>query len=93
MITQAGEMGQFEPDEANPLETARHTQAHMLLFHGTADTKIPASHSKDILAAASGSRLILLDNEDHDSIMQDRSEVLTRETIGWFKQWLSPFDN
>lgn len=32
---------------------------------------------------------MILDGEDHNTIMADRSGTLTAETIAWFHRWLS----
>ena len=48
-----------------------------------------STHSQRLKAAGpQGTRLVLVDGEDHNSIMWDRSGIMTKETIAWFEQWL-----
>ncbi|UCD29897.1 MAG: alpha/beta fold hydrolase [Planctomycetota bacterium] len=89
VIYKAGVLAGFNPDQASPVEAIQKTSAQVLLIHGKQDNKIPCSHSQTLYEASPNrSRLILVDNEDHDSIMQDRSGIISRETIAWFKQYL-----
>jgi pimeloyl-ACP methyl ester carboxylesterase len=88
-IERAGQLAEFDPDEASPLRALRESKAQVLLIHGRADEHIPFGHSRALHAAApTRGRLILLDGENHASIMQDRSGTLSRETVAWFRQWL-----
>lgn len=89
-ITHAGRVGGFDPDDADALLAIKRTEAQVLLIHGKEDRKIPPSHSKRLHAAAHDrSRLVLLDNEDHDSILAgDAGGVVVREAGAWFDQWL-----
>ena len=81
----AGQMGHFQPSEANPLHAIQQTGARVLLIHGTSDWKVPSSSSQQLHAAASHhSRLILVENAGHDSVMatiQGRSKA---EVLAWF---------
>ena len=64
-------------------------KARLLIIHGIADAKIPCSEAKALHAAARDhSRLILLDGEDHDSIMSDRGGTLSREVPAWLERGL-----
>ena len=89
-ITEAGRIGNFEPDDASALRAIRRTEAQVLLIHGKRDTKIPPRHSERLhTAAPDRSRLVLLDNEDHDSILAgDAGGVVVREAAAWLDQWL-----
>lgn len=89
VLARAGKMAGFDPSKASPMAAIRNTTAPLLLLHGKLDAKIPYTHSEAIRRVADArSRLILLENEDHDSIMQDRNGILSHETVHWFKQWL-----
>lgn len=88
-IDAAGRSAEFDPDEASPKQAAGRTTAPILLIHGRADAHIPFSHSETIAAAAPGrSRLVIVDGEDHGSIMQDRTGTIRREALAWFHQHL-----
>ena len=89
-VTEAGRIGGFDPDAASAIDAIRKTSARVLLIHGKLDRKIPPSHSERLHAAAPDhSRLILLDGEDHDSILAgDAGGVVLRESVAWFDEWL-----
>ena len=85
VIGRAGRLADFDPDEASPLAAVSRTRARLLIIHGKADAKIPYQQARDLHAAGRDhSRLILLDAEDHDSIMSDRTGTLAREVPAWF---------
>lgn len=88
-IDRAGQLGCFDPDDASPVQAIRNASAHALVIHGRADANIPFVHSQAIAAAAPDrTRLVLLEEEDHVSIMQDRSGTIRREAIAWFGWYL-----
>ena len=89
-ITDAGRVGGFDPDDASALDAIGRTRAQVLLIHGKRDQKIPPRHSERLHAAAADhSRLLLLDGEDHDSILAgDAGGVVMREAGAWFDHWL-----
>jgi pimeloyl-ACP methyl ester carboxylesterase len=90
-ITQAGHVGGFDPDDASALDAIRRTRAQVLLIHGKKDVKIPPRHSELLHAAAPDhSRLVLLDGEDHDSVLTgDVGGNVVREAAAWFDRWLA----
>jgi general stress protein 26 len=89
-IDAAGRRAGFDPDEASPLAAIRRTTAPVLLVHGREDRNIPCTHSVRLQAAAPpGSRLVLLDGEDHFSITRSGSERTRREIRTWFRRWLA----
>jgi len=56
------------------------------LIHGTADWKIPWSSSQQLHAAAPcHSRLILVKNAGHDSVMAEIQRSLEAEVLAWFR--------
>jgi pimeloyl-ACP methyl ester carboxylesterase len=89
-VSEAGRIGDFDPDEASPLAAIQRTKAQVLLIHGRDDRKIPPTHSRRLHEAAPDhSRLVLLDREDHNSILAgDSGGVVVRESLAWFDQWL-----
>lgn len=89
-VTEAGRIGNFNPDDASALAAIQRTKAEVLLIHSKLDRKIPPSHSQRLHAAAPDhSRLLLLEGEDHDSLLTgDRAGVVLRESVAWFDKWL-----
>ena len=89
-VTEAGKLGGFDPDHASTLDAIARTMAQVLLIHGKQDGKIPPRHSQRLHAAAPDhSRLILLDGEDHDSILTgDAGGLVLRESVAWFDKWM-----
>jgi pimeloyl-ACP methyl ester carboxylesterase len=89
-VTLAGQYAGFDPDQADTIAAIRRTDAHVLLFHGRQDAKIPCEHSQ-ALAAAAGLRAqcVILDHEGHDSIMFDLTGVISRSARNWFEGWLT----
>lgn len=84
-VEEAGQIGHFQPSEASPLRAIQQTNARILLIHGTADWKIPASSSQQLHAAAlHHSRLILVENAGHDSVMAAVQTKATAEILAWF---------
>jgi pimeloyl-ACP methyl ester carboxylesterase len=66
------------------------TRAACLILHGGADTLLPPRHGRALAAAAGNhAQLIVIDGEGHDSIFRDRSGTISRETLAWFRRWLS----
>lgn len=90
-IDEAASIADFNAHAASAIEAIQVTHAPVLLIHGKNDGHIPFSQSETIHAAApEHSRLLLIDSEDHDSIMADRSGILSREMTNWFEQYLNP---
>jgi len=84
-VEEAGQIGHFQPSEASPLRAIQQTNAHILLIHGTADWKIPASSSQQLHAAAlHHSRLILVEKAGHDSVMATVQSKAAAEILAWF---------
>lgn len=90
-VTQAGRIASFDPAAASPLTAIARTDAHVLLVHGNDDVKIPPSHSRRLHEAAPGhSTLLLVDGEDHDTILANASgRRVVGEAVRWFDQWLA----
>jgi len=89
-IARAGRTGGFDP-EASPLEAIGHTRAPVLLIHGRADTHIDPSHSEALHARAlDHSELVLVDDEDHETITRDRTGVLWTRAADWLHRALDP---
>ena len=88
-VRSGGKIAGFDSKQASPIDAIKRAKGHVLLIHGKADDHIPCTHSKRLAAAGQpGTRLVLIDDEDHNTIMRDRTGIMTKETIAWFEQWL-----
>jgi alpha-beta hydrolase superfamily lysophospholipase len=88
-LAEAGRQAAFDPAATDNVAAAGYTSARLLIVHGAEDTKIPPSHARDICAAAGRRcRLLVMPNEDHDSIFGDRQGVVKQEMKAWFSRWL-----
>jgi dipeptidyl aminopeptidase/acylaminoacyl peptidase len=73
----------------SPVSAAQATSAHLLLIHGRDDGNIPFEHSERLAhAAGDHARLVVLDGEDHVSIMRDDRGVIACEMLDWLSRWL-----
>lgn len=89
-IVMAGQLADFDPEEADNIAAIRRTHAAVLLFHGDRDAKIPCSQSYELAEAAGAkARYIELFGEDHTSIMGDRDQVIANEMVAWFNRHLT----
>lgn len=83
-VEEAGRIGFFQPSEASPLEAIQQTTARVLLIHGKADWKIPPKSSQQLYAVAPHhSRLILVENAGHDSVMAEVQTTWMPEILAW----------
>lgn len=90
-VRSGGQIAGFDTKAASPIDAIRRAKGHVLLIHGKADDHIPCTHSQRLQAAGPpGTRLVLVDGENHNSIMWDRSGIMTKETVAWFEEWLRP---
>lgn len=88
-IVAAGQLAQFDPDEADGLAAIRKTHAAVLLVHGDRDIKIPCEQSRQLAEAAGPrGRYLELRGENHTSIMWDREQVIAQEMLAWFDEYL-----
>jgi pimeloyl-ACP methyl ester carboxylesterase len=86
-IDMAGREGGFDPDEASPVLAIARSRAAVLLIHGLDDHRIPAWHSKLILAAGRGhTELFLVPGAGHRSIASD--PVIRDRAPAWLAQHL-----
>lgn len=88
-VDQAGALARFDPDAASPLMAISRTRAQVLLVHGRADRHIPYEHSVALhRAAPDHSQLVLLDGEEHLSIVADRARTIATQGMRWLHRWL-----
>jgi pimeloyl-ACP methyl ester carboxylesterase len=88
-IDQAGLLGNFDPDAANPLAAISRTRAQVLLIHGLADAHIAAAQSIALQQAApTHSEIVLVKDDDHFSIVGDRTGAIRTKGMAWLHRWL-----
>jgi len=89
-IDAAGRLANFDPEMANPMHAIGKTKAQVLLIHGKSDRKIPYQQSEALHAAApSHSSLIVVEGQNHDSIIADPTSPIFTDAVRWFDRWLS----
>jgi fermentation-respiration switch protein FrsA (DUF1100 family) len=86
-VSEASELGAFDPDANAPVELVPRAHAHQLLIHGSSDTQVPPRHSR-ALARAAGPRATLLtvDGAAHEDLP---FRLLSRAALGWYERWLA----
>jgi pimeloyl-ACP methyl ester carboxylesterase len=88
-IDRAGLLGHFDPDAASPLAAISRAQAQVLLIHGLADAHIAATQSLALhQAAPAHSEIILVEGDDHFSIVGDRAGAIRTKGMAWLHRWL-----
>lgn len=84
-VDEAGEMGGFDPDQADAALAIGKTRAPVLLIHGKADCIIPNEHSRRLHEAAPGhSELLLLPAAGHLTVWMDPLRRVQRASLDWF---------
>ena len=87
-LSEAGRLANFDPSAADTMRAAQNIMAPLLIIHGGRDDRIPLRHAYEIQNAAIGcSGLLILPDEDHDSIMADRSGAVQSALCRWFSEW------
>ena len=88
--TKAAALGGFTWDEVNVERAVRRLTVPVLFFHGQQDTWVPPTHSEILYRAApSGSRRVLLANDNHISIAV-RLDLIGPDALSWFNEQLLP---
>lgn len=89
VAVEAGRLASFDPSDADTAAAARRTRAAILLLHGNRDEQVPAHHAEAIRRAAGDRvKLILVPDENHDSITADRTGIIRAKMTEWFSRWL-----
>lgn len=89
LITEAGEHGGFDPDEADALAAIARTTAPVLIASGRLDFIVPHAQSVELHEAAPDhSRLISLPIAGHILAWMDLGGQVKRASIAWFDQHL-----
>ena len=89
-VDRAGEMGGFNPDDADTEMAARALRVPLLIIHGEEDRRIPVSHAHCLADAAGGeSRLVTIPEKGHGNILAGKSKVtVILEVFNWFGKYL-----
>lgn len=89
VAAEAGQLASFDPSDADTAAAARRTRAAILLLHGDRDEKVPPHHAEAIRRAGGNRvKLILVPDEDHDSITADRTGIIRAQMTEWFSRRL-----
>lgn len=88
-LARAGEVAQFDPDDASPIAAIAKTAAHVLLIHGTADRNIPfVQAERNRQAGGDRAELVAIPGANHLTITNDADGTIARDTKEWFARWL-----
>lgn len=88
----AGEIGRYDPDDADSVAAIARTRAAVLIIHGDADTNIPLAQGRALRDAAAGRcELVTVPGADHASIFKgETGRDSMRRAIRWFDEHLPP---
>ena len=90
-VTQAGELGGYNPDDADSAKLMKKITAPVLLFHGINDKHIPVTHGQALFDSGDPERneLILIDGAEHFTIFADYFEDrIMPQMLDWFGRHL-----
>jgi len=88
-LERAGQLADFDPGQASPVQAVAATDAAVLLVHSKRDERVPHFHSMDIHDAAGGPVELLLINEgSHQSTTDGSDMVAGRRILDWLDRWL-----
>ena len=88
-IDRAAREGAFDAAEASPAVAMARTRVPVLLVHGEEDERVPAWHSKLLLAAGRDhAELLVIPGAGHLSIVA--SKLLAQRAPAWFAAHLPP---
>jgi dipeptidyl aminopeptidase/acylaminoacyl peptidase len=83
-LADASDSARFDP-ENTPMRAASRLNGDLLLIHGLADTQVPPEHAQALRAAAGAeAKLVLLEGEDHASVLRDETGLVTRAVLAFF---------
>lgn len=88
-VDEAGELGGYEPDDADAAIAIGRARVPVLLIHGKADRIIPSEHSQRLhQSAPQTSQLVELRAAGHLSVWLDPFNRVESQTIDWFEKHL-----
>ncbi|MCX5661576.1 MAG: alpha/beta fold hydrolase [Planctomycetota bacterium] len=91
-IDRAGQVADFNPDDASPIDAIQKTKCPVLLIHGLADRHIAFMHSVDMNnAAPDHTKLELIPGAEHNTVMgQAHYPAVMASAEAWFGEHLHP---
>ena len=90
-VDEAGDLGGYDPDDADAALAIRQTTVPILLVHGKADLIIPEEHSQRIHdSAPQTTNLVELPAAGHLAVWLDPRKRVERAALDWFEQYLVP---
>jgi pimeloyl-ACP methyl ester carboxylesterase len=88
-IDHAGQIAGFNTFNASAYNAVAKIDTPIMFIHGNTDLMVPPWHSKSMYDRALGpSRLLILDNENHDTLGANNINRIEHDVIGWFNSWL-----
>lgn len=85
-IKKAPSLAGFRWADTNVMESIRRMRIPVLFYHGTRDTWVRPAHSQTLASIApSGSRLVLLEEDDHASLGV-RLDPIALDVVDWFRE-------
>lgn len=89
-LDEAGQIAQFDPDEADAVKAIQQTTAPVLIIHGTNDWIVPHWHGERLHAAAPDhSQLVSLPGLGHIALWLDPTGRVVQRGREWFDLWLA----
>ena len=90
-VDEAGEIGGYDPDDADAALAMGRTETPILLVHGKADFIIPNEHSQRLHAASPDtSEIVELPVSGHLAVWLDPLKRVERTALAWFDKHLTP---
>ncbi len=86
-LNEAGQIADFDPDDASPLRAIARTRCPVLLVHGSADEHIPPSDAQQLHEAAPDhSEVMIVEGAGHNDVAGPRTfEGGVARSLEWFE--------
>jgi pimeloyl-ACP methyl ester carboxylesterase len=89
-LNEAGQIAQYNPDEADAVKAIQRTSAPVLIVHGTNDWVVPHGQGERLHAAASDhSELVSVPYLGHVALWVDPGRHVAKRACDWFDRWLA----
>ncbi len=88
-IDHAGIVAGFDTYNASAYKAVTKTNTPIMFIHGKNDVMVPPWHSQTMYEQSTGpSKLLLIDNENHDTLGMYNIDRIQPDIIDWFNSWL-----
>jgi pimeloyl-ACP methyl ester carboxylesterase len=85
-LRRAPPLAGFKWEEASVMESIKRLRVPVLFYHGTRDTWVSPAHSQTLVSVApSGSRLVMVAEDDHPSLGV-RLDPIAMDVADWFQE-------